>query len=772
VTDPDAKIWTFSYDQYGNRVSATDPLQDKTTYGYDLLGRQMSNVTPKGNVTGGNPAAYTTNSLYNAFGDVTQVTDPLNRKTTVGYDANRNRTSVTDANLHQTTFIYDADDEVTQVTRPDNSTLKTGYDSDGNVTSQMDGLNSATTYTYDALNRKASMTDPLSRKTTYSYDGRGNLKSAIDALNQTTTYAYDAADELTSVTYSDGHTPNVGYTYDSDGQRATMVDGTGTSTYTMDSLHRLTLMSNGAGQTLAYGYDLKGQLTSLTYPGGANNVSRTYDDAGRLKTVADWLSHTTTYGYDVNSNLDGISYPNGTSATRGYDAADQLTGITDTGTSGQFLGFSYGRDQVGQLTSENTGSYVYDTVNRLTTSGAGTYGYDAGDNLIRLANGQSLAYDTANEVCWSGTPAGTCATPPSGSTTYAYDGRGNRTQRTAPGNVVTNYGYDQANRLTAYGPAATYSYNGDGLRMAKTVSGTTSQQVWDVAHGLPLVVQDGTTSYVTGAGGMPLEQISGATAIYFHQDQLGSTRALTNQSGAVIGTATYDAYGNGSTSGATTPFGFAAYFTDQESGLLYLRARYYDPSTGQFISRDPAVATTRQPYAYAYDNPLNKTDPRGLWGFGAGVDFLAALGAGPGGYITGALDRWSWSDSKGNNRTASGRAGLTGVGYPTEVGLFGGLGLHGTFSNADSLAEQPGKFHNAVIQGGPLAFGSAAISWSDNWGAHGIFPTINVTLGFGLGFGAYAGLFDTSTTEIDPTISDPTAASYYAGNPSSVASGC
>jgi RHS repeat-associated protein len=54
-------------------------------------------------------------------------------------------------------------------------------------------------------------------------------------------------------------------------------------------------------------------------------------------------------------------------------------------------------------------------------------------------------------------------------------------------------------------------------------------------------------------------------------------------------------------------------YTDPETGLIYLRARYYDPSTGQFLNRDPAVAITRQPYEYAADNPINRIDPTGLY---------------------------------------------------------------------------------------------------------------------------------------------------------------
>jgi len=95
---------------------------------------------------------------------------------------------------------------------------------------------------------------------------------------------------------------------------------------------------------------------------------------------------------------------------------------------------------------------------------------------------------------------------------------------------------------------------------------------------------------------------------------LGSTRLVTDSSGSNQATYTYDVYGNlaASTGTVTNPLRFAGQYRDGESSLYYLRARYYDPATAQFISRDPAVVTTREPYAYVGDNPLNATDPAGL----------------------------------------------------------------------------------------------------------------------------------------------------------------
>ena len=104
------------------------------------------------------------------------------------------------------------------------------------------------------------------------------------------------------------------------------------------------------------------------------------------------------------------------------------------------------------------------------------------------------------------------------------------------------------------------------------------------------------------------------TIRWYHHDQLGSTRALTNAAGDVIGTYTYTPFGelNASTGTAATPFGFAGDYKDPETGYLYLRARYYDPHTAQFLTRDPIEPITREAYTYAGNNPINRVDPTGL----------------------------------------------------------------------------------------------------------------------------------------------------------------
>ena len=632
VTDPAGNIWKLSYDQFGDANRTADPLGSVTTFSFDQISRLMAVVSPRGNAPGGHPAAFTTSYTYDSFGDTLTTTDPLGHKTSYQYDAVQNLIAVTDANGHTTNYAFDLDNEPLSGKAADGSQVGYIYDANANIASHIDPLGHATTYAYDAFNRVTSSTDPLGRTTRYAYDAAGNPTTATDALGRTTSFAVDAANELTTITYSDGRTPKVTLTYDRDGRRVGMSDGTGASSYSYDAASQLTQSINGAGAKVGYGYDLNGNPTSLTYPDGSA-VTRTFDATGRLATLTDWAGRQTKFSYDANGNLTNQAYPNGVMARYAYNAADQLSQITDSGPQGQ-IAFTESRDNTGQLTAENvTGeppggpiSYTYDAGSRLTAANYGgpklSYQYDAADRLTQITNTlgrrpvvSTLTYDNADQLL-------NLTSSQDGTVTkklqFSYDANGNRTQVTNQAGASTSYTYDQANRLTAYGTNAQYQYNGDGLRMAKSVGGVAEAFTWDLGGGqLPTVIQDGTTRYVMGPGGLPLEQVSAdGTIRYYHQDALGSTRALTDAAGHLDSVYLYDPYGNllaffGSHS--PNPFQFAGQYTDPESGFQYLRARYYDPSTAQFISSDPLSPATSHRYAYASDNPINNVDPTGLF---------------------------------------------------------------------------------------------------------------------------------------------------------------
>jgi RHS repeat-associated protein len=217
-----------------------------------------------------------------------------------------------------------------------------------------------------------------------------------------------------------------------------------------------------------------------------------------------------------------------------------------------------------------------------------------------------------------------------------------------------------------------------------------------------------------------LEQISGsgdsAQALYFLADQLGSTRALADTTGAIAATYTYNAYGatTATTGTATTPLRFAGQYLDVESNLYYLRARLYDPATAQFLTRDPLVPLTKQPYLYAGDNPLNGTDASGLWGLfdvaerawdaaGSLAEGAASRASGLGRALAQSSDAFVRSEAGGLLRSAGTLAKnpalrvLRGVGAPIGFALsLGGALANGT-NFWQAFAEATGSTAGGIV---------------------------------------------------------------------------
>jgi RHS repeat-associated protein len=278
--------------------------------------------------------------------------------------------------------------------------------------------------------------------------------------------------------------------------------------------------------------------------------------------------------------------------TSSYNNADQLTGVTYPDSSTQ----AYTYDNVGNRQTKvegTTTSYIYDLADRMTTAGG---------------------------------------------VTYTYDNNGNQTGRGAD-----VFGWDIEDRLTSAtvgGNPVSYSYRGDDLRHSKTQAGVTTVYTWDLAAELPVVLQEGNTSYVYGLG--LISQTTGTTTSYPLADGLGSTAALTDASGAVTATYTYDVFGavKSSTGPGSTEFRFAGQQDDPALGYQYLRARYYDPSIGRFISKDPFSGTLVDPqsqtaYPYSHSNPVNFRDPTGLCTCSPKVSGIARL-LGPGDFFRAA----------------------------------------------------------------------------------------------------------------------------------------
>ena len=632
ISEPLGKITTYTYDPVGNRISVTDPRGGVTHYAYDEKDLLVSVTDPLGHTTScgydsvGNQTVVTdalghaTIYTYDALNRRSSVTDPLGNSTNYQYDANGNRTRLTDANGIVTQYAYDALNRLVSVTDSEGGTVSYSYDPAGNRISMTDTNGHVSTYSYDPLNRLVTVTDPLAHTVTYAYDPVGNRISETKADGTLISYSYDPLNRLIETSAPGLSTQ---YGYDGVGSRTTMTDTLGVTTYTYDQLNRL-IQTAGPNGTLQYGYDLNHNCTHLTYPDG-KVVTYAYDLANRLTTTTDWASHVTTYTYDNADRQAAVQYPNATQAGYIYDDADRLLSIEHTSpVSGTIAVFTYTVDAVGnRLTMQDldgTTSYSYDDLYRLTNvtypdGEAVTYTYDPMGNRTDMTSSvygaTTYTYDDGDRLL--------SYTGPGGTTNLTWDANGNMTGK--GGGVYT---YGALNRLTQVVSGTTtvqFAYDGDGVRLGKTVNGTATHYVQDVAVPLPVVLTETTgghtSQYLYGYDLIARDDAAGSPTFY-HADGLGSTRALSNLAGQRTDSYSYDVFGavRSHTGNSAQPYTFAGEQMDDELGLVYLRARYYDPQVGRFVSADavppiPILPQTINRYPYAGNNPVMLTDSSG-----------------------------------------------------------------------------------------------------------------------------------------------------------------
>ena len=265
-----------------------------------------------------------------------------------------------------------------------------------------------------------------------------------------------------------------------------------------------------------------------------------------------------------------------------------------------------GRITYGPGSAEHFG-YSYDGLECLTagtTTNPESFTLDAGSNISsRTGPTATFTYDTSNRLTNDGTQ------------TFTWNTADRLTNRGSD-----TFGYDPLDRMTSSTVAATartYAYNGDGLLKSRT-QGTATQFLWDPSSSPSRLLVQGGDRIVYGLGPLWVVKADASTSS-FARDGGKSVRAEVNGSGTVTASFRYRAYGAiAQSNGATTPsyLGYAGQLQDP-SGLLYMRARWYDPAIGRFTTRDPlpgdpALPITTNGFAYGGANPLLMLDPTGL----------------------------------------------------------------------------------------------------------------------------------------------------------------
>lgn len=504
---------------------------------------------------------------------------------------------------------------------------------------------------YDVVGRISSVTVGLGtadqiEDATKTYTPNGLLATLRDANSNQTTYEYDGFDRQAKIRYPSPASPGTSSTSDYEQfsylATSTVVRGRDgqTTTYYFDGMGRMNYKGvPGTGQDVSYGYDLQGRLTGATFQtSGYPTVSNMYDELGRL-SFQTTLGRSVSYQYDAAGNRTQVTYPDGFYVSYGYNAASQLTGVSDS-------------------TGVTIASYTYDDLGRRTgitrTSGASTgYAYTAGrlssltQDLSGTAYDSSISYtytpssqimtrtQTADATyAWIPLAAGTSNSTFNGlnqatlvdSTSVTHDQLGNLTTGLIASGIDWTYGFDGESRLrsaTAGSHTVSLYYDPVGT-LSRITSDSDSENTDFLYDGPHLIAEyDDTTGvvkkrYVNGIGAdEPLAYYQGASYSdanrrYYHADERGSITALSDASGAGQAVFKYSPYGQSSGLGDSR-FGYTGQAWIPTLSLYYYKARFYSPLSGQFIQPDPIrYADDLNLYAYTGSDPINGSDPTGL----------------------------------------------------------------------------------------------------------------------------------------------------------------
>jgi len=583
VTNALGQVASRSFDARGRIANATDGNGNVTTYGYDSKGHALTTLSPLGNLysrtynaegvltSRTDPLGNTTSFSLDALGRVVGTSSPIGFATGLTYDLLGRIVSVTDQLGQVSSFARDARGALVGITLPGGATTSMTRNSLGKITQLTDSGGINWMSAYDNFGRRTSSTDPL-----------GNVRSVVyDQLNRpmtvtypgalgTSTLTYDVNGKITSAAYSDGTT--LAWAYDANSR---LVSGTAL-TRGYDAVGRIT-ESNGLTGTR----DAAGRITTMTLSAG-KTVTYEYDADNRLTKLTDWMGGVTDFTYDDAGRRTGIERPNGIDTTQTFDADSRLTGLSETGISSITL--------------------VLDPAGRVTSATRNVPTPVSSNALPDVA----VSFDAASQVA-----------------SFTYDALGRLTD-----DGTRLFTWDLASRVTQYterGNAVDATYDAAGQRVSRTEGGVTRGYKWNAMLGFPGVSVETEAGadlryYVHTPGGELLYSVDavGGARRFYHFDELGNALFITDDAGAVIASYAYTPFGRltGASGGLDNPYTWRGQHGIMSEGgdLYYIRARYYDATTGRFISRDPVEAIgpiSSNPYQYGFGNPLRFTDRNG-----------------------------------------------------------------------------------------------------------------------------------------------------------------
>ncbi|MBE0450723.1 MAG: SBBP repeat-containing protein [Clostridia bacterium] len=620
----------FFYDALGREIKTIDKNGNQITKSYDSVG----NVKTMEDGYGIQTASYE----YDLNNYLMKISDAYLNETTYVNDLLGNPTVIADKEGNTTAYSYDSLKRINEIVNSQNNRVSYQFDDDGNLESQTDLNGNIMNMTYDSMQRMLSKTFATGSTINMTYNNLGLLETYQNARGNTFAFGYDELNRLATQSFGQ---ETISYNYDENSNLVEVTDGVNSTNRTYDSENRTLTYTDTNGYTVAYSYDSKGNVETMTYPGN-KVVTYGYDSGNRLTSVLDWNGGLTSYTYDNNNRLKTISRANGTIATYNYDLKGRVTGIHDEDyQDSEIYSISVNYDKeinpILETYDSRTVSNIYDNIYQLTDSDENDssgvliksydYDYDAGGNMIFASTTSAVITITVDNRIdtFNGTQV-------------IYDADGNMTYGPL-GEDFENFSYDEKNRLQSLKDFS-FEYDVEGKR-TKVTSGSDTTTYFnspsDIEHVLIKNENGVETYYIYGVG--IVSEITGSETKYYHLDYRGNTTALSDEQGIVTDTFKYSPFGDviERTGNYEPIFQYAANVgvVKDESGLYYMRARYYSSDIRRFITRDTyegnsSNALSLNNYSYVLNNPKIYVDPDGHFVVSAALTvYLATLVSSP-----------------------------------------------------------------------------------------------------------------------------------------------
>ncbi len=646
VSNPEGEKTLMVKDGLGRTIKTVDAVSHEQQMVYDVV---VGGLLETKQITAPSTLALTVKSQADGVGRVQKTIDQENQISLNEYDNNSNRTKSRDANNVGLDCIFDYRNRDISCADTQGDTTTRIYNKSNQIISQTDAMGNTTTIIIDARNRQKSSTNRIGSTITNIFDANNNLLSVTDGQGNATIYAYDQRNLQVQRTFADSQdaTDKVVFTYDAIQRKITQLDQKGDLiSYQFDMANRLLQRQYPDNLNDVFSYDAASRMTQAVSNRYQSTVTRSYNDDSTIATeglTTNGQNYQISHFFDTAKRNYQTTYPNGKANARAFTARNQLSSVAYDGNL--MANFQY--DQGMRETSRGLGngltqtiSYRPDnTISQKSVAGITNYSYTYNANKVKLSEtdgtmsslSQIFSYDFENRLTsWSsnGTTLNetqswnlslegawlantvngvtenrtfnqTYETLTSDSNAMAHDRKGNLTNN-KDGSLYT---WDFDNQL-AFSSAGTptvnsaYTYDALGRRVSKASGNTVTVFV----HSNYQIL----TEYKSTNGGAftesqsfvyatyiddPIALINANGSYFYHSNQQFSIGAITDSNGNLTERYGYNAYGKPVVISDSILVDNLYFFTgrqlDSETGLFYFRARYYDASLGQFISRDP-----------------------------------------------------------------------------------------------------------------------------------------------------------------------------------------